>query len=285
MQQLTLVTDEAEYVPVSSEPMTEEWKLRESIRDTVYGLRQGVSEDEIREHLTRNPKGKYWYEPEEVEYILKRAKEEISSSPSSESNPELTTVECPICHEVIEIPGYDSISRSEALKEHIEEKHTSYESSQGSEFHELMLHAVADMYGPGGVVLNEERAKATSCECVEYKPTKYIAVDNAFNRANYPEEIGKVYDSPPSYVAVEKIEGKYWCTSKGVVGALTDEQERIYCNPRVMVEKPALKERLTSFGEAVEYCRTQLPPTDGRTRLEIYLDCMSKELAKAGIKA
>ncbi|GAI08309.1 unnamed protein product [marine sediment metagenome] len=182
MEQLTLVTDEAEYAPVSSEP-----------------------------------------------------------------TPELTTVECPICHEVIEVPEYDAVSRSDALREHLKEKHTS--SSQGSEFHELMLHAVGDMFGPGGIVIDEERAKATSCECVEYKPDKF------------------------------------WCTSKGVVGALTDEQERIYCNPRIMVEKPALKERLKGFAEAVEVCKAEMPPTDGRTRLEVYLKCMSRELKTKEIKA
>lgn len=164
-------------------------------------------------------------------------------------------------------------------------RHSNPGEPTGSNFHSLMLHAVAEMYGPGGIVVDEAKARATSCECVEYKPAKYIAVDNAFNRANYPEEIGKVYDSPPSYVAVEKVEGKYWCTSKGIVGALTDEQEKVYCNPRVMVEKPGMKERMVKWAEAVEICRAQLPPTDGRTRLEIYLDCMSKELKKAGVEA
>jgi len=202
------------------------------------------------------------------------------------SNPsEATTVQCPICGEVIEIPGYDSITRSDALERHIKDKHPTKSNPgepQGSNFHSLMLHAVAEMYGPGGIVVDEVKARATSCECVEYKPAKYIAVDNAFNRANYPEEIGKVYDSPPSYVAVEKVEGKFWCTSKGVVGALTDEQERIYCNPREMVERPGVKERMIKWVEAVDICRAQLPPTDGRTRLEVYLNCMSKELTKAG---
>lgn len=65
----------------------EEWKLRESIRNTVYGLRQGVSEEEIRKHLTKNPQAKYWYEPEDVAYILKRAKEEIDN-PMAEAVPE-----------------------------------------------------------------------------------------------------------------------------------------------------------------------------------------------------
>ena len=117
----------------------------------------------------------------------------------------------------------------------------------GSNFHTLMLHAVAEMYGPGGIVIDEAKAKATSCECVEYKPDKF------------------------------------WCTSKGVVGALTDEQEKIYCNPMEIVERPGVKERLIKWGEAVEICRAQLPPTDGRTRLEIYLDCMSRELKESGV--
>ncbi len=35
------------------------------------------------------------------------------------------TVTCPICNKVIEIPQYDSITRSDALKQHIEKEHTS----------------------------------------------------------------------------------------------------------------------------------------------------------------
>ena len=36
--------------------------------------------------------------------------------------------------------------------------------------------------------------------------TKYRVVDNEFNQANAPDLIGKVFDSPPSYVAVELID-------------------------------------------------------------------------------
>jgi predicted RNA-binding Zn-ribbon protein involved in translation (DUF1610 family) len=38
--------------------------------------------------------------------------------------PYKSTVECPICGEVIEISGYDAISRTEVLKRHIEKKHS-----------------------------------------------------------------------------------------------------------------------------------------------------------------
>ncbi len=33
----------------------------------------------------------------------------------------------------------------------------------------------------------------------------YEVVDNEFNRANYPGEIGKVYASPPAYAAVREV--------------------------------------------------------------------------------
>jgi len=64
---------------------TEEWKLREAIADTAYGLAHGVKEEDIRKQLTRNPRAKYWFEPEDVDYILKEAKK--------------GDLECMICHE------------------------------------------------------------------------------------------------------------------------------------------------------------------------------------------
>jgi hypothetical protein len=34
---------------------------------------------------------------------------------------------------------------------------------------------------------------------------RYLVVDNAFNRANYPTLIGQVFDSPPAYAAVRVV--------------------------------------------------------------------------------
>ncbi|MBA7576926.1 hypothetical protein ES708_18768 [subsurface metagenome] len=65
-------------VPKPPAVKTEEWKLREAIADTVYGLAHGVKEEDIRKHLTRNPGLKYWLEPEDVDYILKEAKREVA---------------------------------------------------------------------------------------------------------------------------------------------------------------------------------------------------------------
>ena len=62
---------------VRSSEKTEEWKLREAIADTAYGLAHGVKEEDIRKHLTRNPGAKYWFEPVDVDYILRGAKREV----------------------------------------------------------------------------------------------------------------------------------------------------------------------------------------------------------------
>lgn len=43
------------------------------------------------------------------------------------SNPgEPATVECPICHKLIDIPEYDAVSRSDALTKHIEKEHAGW---------------------------------------------------------------------------------------------------------------------------------------------------------------
>ncbi len=40
------------------------------------------------------------------------------------------------------------------------------------------------------------------------KSEKFIVIDNEFNRTNYPDLVGKIFDSPPSYAQVKPIEDK-----------------------------------------------------------------------------
>jgi len=39
---------------------------------------------------------------------------------------------------------------------------------------------------------------------------EYLVADNDFNKAHYPEMIGKTFDSPPGYVAVSKVKKNSW---------------------------------------------------------------------------
>ncbi|MBA7666588.1 hypothetical protein ES703_74669 [subsurface metagenome] len=259
MEELTLVTEEKEYEPGEYEPGY-------SNSETAAGSNPGeriMTKEQMRERIEELEAKVYFEEKlsDEEERELAELIRKIGSNPGE-------PIICSKCGSLIYRTGeryYDTpegifcyhcvpeiyrTSKYEKIHKPIHSGEPLHEPSPGfSNFHTLMLHAVAEMYGPGGIVVDEAKAKATPCSCTEYKP------------------------------------GKFWCTSKGVVGALTDKQEGLYCNPREIVERPGIKERMTKWGEAVEFCRGQLPPTDGRTRLEIYLDCMSKELTKAGIEA
>jgi len=94
-------------------------------------------------------------------------------------------------------------------------------------------------FAANGIVVDEELAKATPCTCIEYRPGRYI------------------------------------CWSKGVVGALSDVQEELYCNPRI-VKEGRIPARIEAFLEASDIC-LGLP-------LKERIECMSRELAKRGIK-
>ncbi|GAI69318.1 unnamed protein product, partial [marine sediment metagenome] len=120
------------------------------------------------------------------------------------------TVQCPICHEVIEIPQYDSVSRSDALTKHIEEEHTGYTAKPtgGNPMTPEEIDQVANkvaarvleevspsVLDPGGrgmllhftehamnehaLIVDEARAKASPCSCFEYKGRPYCFTKGA----------------------------------------------------------------------------------------------------------
>ena len=113
----------------------------------------------------------------------------------------------------------------------------------------LMLHSVPYIHGSPGIVVDEARAKASSCRCVEYKP------------------------------------GKKLCFSKGIVGALSDEQEKLYCSTIEEMESPGLEKRLKSWQGAVTICKAEIEPIPKGERLEPWLLCMSRELSARGVEA
>ena len=113
----------------------------------------------------------------------------------------------------------------------------------------LMLHSVPHCYGSPGIVVNEAVAMASPCRCIEYRPRKKL------------------------------------CFSKGIIGALSDEQERIYCPTTEKLESPGLEKRLRGWMGAVETCKAEIATIPKGERLEPWLGCMSRELAAKGIEA
>ena len=113
----------------------------------------------------------------------------------------------------------------------------------------LMLHSVPYQEGSPGIVVNEATAMASTCRCIEYRP------------------------------------GKKLCFSKGIIGALSDEQEALYCPITEKLESPSLEKRLADWMESVDICKAEIAPIPKGERLEPWLGCMSRELRARSIEA
>lgn len=111
----------------------------------------------------------------------------------------------------------------------------------------LLLNTLVETFGSPGIVVNPEVAKATSCTCY-------------------------------------RLDGKFMCFSKGIIGALSQEQKKIYCPTIVEKESPALKERIRRFREAAEEAHKKIEHLPKGERLEPWLTEMGKELRKREIE-
>ena len=68
------------------------------------------------------------------------------------------------------------------------------------------------------------------------------------------------------------LDGEDLCFSKGVIGALTNEQEIKYCPIKVHRESEKLSRRVNKFRAAVKKCRTR--------GIREYLACMRSSLRR-----
>ena len=119
------------------------------------------------------------------------------------------------------------------------------------EIDSLMLHSIPYIAGSPGIVVDESKAKASPCKCVEYKP------------------------------------GKKLCWSPGIIGALTDEQEELYCPTMVTVDRPGTVSRMEKWQEAVDTCKLEIasiPVEKGEERMTTWLSCMSRQLRARGVQ-
>lgn len=106
-----------------------------------------------------------------------------------------------------------------------------------------------------GLVIDKEVAKASVCTC---------------------HAIGPEHDP----------ESELFCFTTGVIGALTKPQIHDYCTKKVVVKEDGIRKRVLSFREASTICKKEVEAKYPKgQRLEPRLECMSRELAKRGIKA
>lgn len=117
------------------------------------------------------------------------------------------------------------------------------------ELDSLLVHSTPYAYGSPGIVVDEALAKVTPCRCIEYRP------------------------------------GKKLCFSKGIIGTLSDEQEKLYCPTTEKLESPGLEKRLEGWMESVDTCKIEIANIPKGERLKPWLSCMSRELKARGIEA
>jgi len=98
-----------------------------------------------------------------------------------------------------------------------------------------------------GIVINEERAKASPCKCFTYK-------------------------------------GRDYCYSAGVIGMLEAGQVPTYCPTKEYEVRPGIKQRFEQFSEAAEAAHERIEEIPKGERLIPWLTEMGKELRARGIE-
>ena len=116
----------------------------------------------------------------------------------------------------------------------------------------LLLHFTEHAIEGQGLVVNEERARATPCNCFTYK-------------------------------------GREYCFSPGVIGMISSQEnpEQIaeYCKVGKTYEvKPGIKERFETFASAAEEAHEKIEEIPKGERLVPWLTAMGEELEKRGVE-
>lgn len=114
--------------------------------------------------------------------------------------------------------------------------------------YELLFHFGIEEIGSPALILNEATARASPCSCFTYK-------------------------------------GKDLCWSRGAIGLLTQDQQKVYCAGKTYKARPALTERYQRFAQAAEEAHKKIEAMPrGKERLEVWLTAMGEELRKKGIE-
>ncbi len=112
----------------------------------------------------------------------------------------------------------------------------------------ILLHVMVENLGSPAIIVNADVAKSTPCKC-------------------YP--IG---------------DGKKLCFSKGAIGALDQDQRKIYCTKELDITDGKIVKRVNLFREAAKICKSKIEHIPKGERLHPWLECMGEQLEKRGIE-
>ena len=126
---------------------------------------------------------------------------------------------------------------------------TTVEDEEAPDTYAMLMHFGIKELGSPGAVLDEARAVGSSCKCFGY-------------------------------------DDKDYCFSKGVIGLLTQDQEKKYCAlGKNYTVAPGIKKHFAEFSEAAKEAHKKIEDMKpGMERLETWLEAMGAELGKRGIE-
>ncbi len=136
--------------------------------------------------------------------------------------------------------------------EFIEEPHGEIVAAEGPPPGQSVSEWINGLYGSPGIVIDEERALSTPC------------------------------------IRIELGEGrKPLVYSHGIIGALDDEQQQVYCASGY-IERPLTpkqQERLATMETAAKKCSAETTGITGQEHVKQYFTCLAKELRSKGQEA
>lgn len=84
---------------------------------------------------------------------------------------------------------------------------------------------------------------------------------------------------------IELGEGREVMFSKGIVGALDEEQKALYC-PETITKpvSPKQQERIRAFQDAAQTCKGEIESVPKGERMRPWIECMSREARSRGVE-
>ena len=120
---------------------------------------------------------------------------------------------------------------------------------------------------------------AKICKCIPF-PFKEKKFEELKDSLENTEELeGIVVDEAEAYLSpCEHIKGTNLYYSKGIIGALSQEQVDKYCKMGIIeVERPEIVERHKKWKEAVKVCKMRTAHLKGGERVKKFIECMEEE--------
>ena len=159
------------------------------------------------------------------------------------------TVKCPICGEEIEVPGHDRVSRSEALKKHIEEKHRV--ESRHSEKEEVRFIGACKVVGGLCHTHGYSVSKAVRCPESPLTDEEWAAAWELVEQA-YPEGMSNPWVNgwwPETLEEAEKTAEAYESKMKDAVRMFREKQAKAIENYERGADKATYNYRRYVVGE------------------------------------